>query len=58
MTLNSPFSKSNRTFDLDDDNFDLIPVVYLEDRIKNYNDDETPEFEELNILCQNLFKEF
>ena len=57
MTLNSPFSKSNRTFDLDDDNFDLIPVVYLEDRIKNYNDDETPEFEELNILCQNLFKD-
>ena len=42
---------------LDDENLDLIPVVYLEDRIKNYNDDETPEFEELNILCQNLFKD-
>ncbi len=57
MTLNSPFSKSNRTFDFDDENLNLIPVVYLEGRISHYNDDETPEFEELNTLCQNLFQD-
>lgn len=57
MTLNSPFSKSNRTFDIDDENLNLIPVVYLENRIKNYNDDDTPEFNELNTLCQNLFQD-
>lgn len=57
MTLNSPLSKSDRTFDFDDDNLNLIPVVYLKERINHYNDDETPEFEELNTLCQNLFQD-
>lgn len=55
MTLNSPFSKSDRTFDFDDENLNVIPVVYLEGRINHYNDDDTPEFTELNLLCQNLF---
>jgi hypothetical protein len=55
MTLNSPFSKSDRTFDFDDENLNVIPVVYLEGRIQNYNDDDTPDFRELNTLCQNLF---
>ena len=55
MILNSPFSKSNRSFELDDENIDVIPVVYLEGRIQNYNDDETPDFNELDTLCQNLF---
>lgn len=57
MTLNSPFSKSNRTFDIDDENLNIVPVVYLEDRINKYNDDDTPDFEELNTLCQNLFQD-
>lgn len=55
MVLSSPFSKSDRTFDFDDENLNLIPVVYLEGRISNYNDDDTPDFTELNTLCQNLF---
>lgn len=57
MTLNSPFSKSDRTFDFDDENLNAIPVVYLEGRIQNYNDDDTPDFRELNTLCQNLFRD-
>ena len=57
MTLSSPFSKTDRTFDLDDENLNIIPVVYLEDRINHYNDDDTPEFNELNQLCQNLFQD-
>lgn len=57
MTLNSPFSKTDRTFDFDDENLNVIPVVYLEGRINHYNDDDTPEFEELNQLCQNLFQD-
>lgn len=56
MTLNSPSSKTDRTFDFDDENLNVIPVVYLEERIKHYNDDDTPEFNELNQLCQNLFQ--
>ena len=55
MILNSPFSKSDRSFDFDDENLNVIPVVYLEKRIKKYNDDDTPDFNELNTLCQNLF---
>ena len=57
MTLNSPFSKTDRTFDFDDENLNVIPVVYLEGRINHYNDDDTPEFNELNQLCQNLFQD-
>ena len=57
MILNSPFSKTDRTFDFDDESFNVIPVVYLEGRINHYNDDDTPEFNELNQLCQNLFKD-
>lgn len=57
MTLNSPFSKSDRTFDFDDENLNIIPIVYLEGRINHYNDDDTPEFNELNQLCQNLFQD-
>lgn len=57
LTLNSPFTKSNRTFDFDDENLNIIPVVYLQDRITQYNDDDTPEFSELNTLCQNLFQD-
>ena len=49
--------KSDRTFDFDDENLNVIPVVYLEGRINHYNDDDTPEFGELNQLCQNLFQD-
>lgn len=57
MTLNSPLSKSNRSFDFDAENLNIIPVVYLEGRINHYNDDDTPEFNELNQLCQNIFQD-
>lgn len=57
MTLRSPFSKTDRTFDFDDENLNVIPVVYLEGRINHYNDDDTPEFGELNQLCQNLIQD-
>lgn len=57
MTLHSPFAKSDRTFDFDDENLNAIPVVYLEGRIQNYNDDDTPDFRELNTLCLNLFRD-
>ena len=37
------------------DNLNLIPVVYLKDKIANYNDDETPDFKELNDYCKEIF---
>ena len=57
MTLRSPFSKTDRTFDFDDESLNVIPVVYLDGRINKFNEDDTPEFDELNNLCQNLFQD-
>lgn len=57
MILSDPISKSDRTFDLNDEELNVIPVVYLENRINHYNDDETPDFLELNTLCQNLLQD-
>ena len=55
IKLNSPFYNSDRTFNIDMDNLNLIPVVYLKDKIANYNDDETPDFKELNDYCKEIF---
>ena len=57
MTVKDSVSKSDRTFNLSDEEIDIIPVVYLENRIKRYNDDGTPNFVELNTLCQNLLQD-
>lgn len=57
MTVKDSMSKSDRTFDLNDEEIDIIPVVYLENRITQYNDDGTPNFVELNTLCQNLLQD-
>lgn len=56
MKLNSPYSKSDRSFEFDDENLDVIPVVYLENHINKHYDDDTPDFNELNQFCQTLFR--
>ena len=55
MTLNSKSTNSNNSFDIDDENLEVKPVVYLKERITKFNDDDTPNFDELNSYCQNLF---
>lgn len=57
MTVKDSVSKSDRTFDLNDEEIDIIPVVYLENRITQYNDDGTPNFGELNALCQSILRD-
>lgn len=57
VKLRSPYDNSDRTFELDNDTLDVVPVVYLEGRISKYNDDDTPDFEELNKLAKNLFND-
>lgn len=56
VTLNNLDTNSDRKFELDKENLEIIPVIYLEDKIKNYNEDDTPNYDELNNYCQNLFK--
>ncbi len=57
ITVNNPNSKMDRTFEFDDENFNLTPVVYLNEHIEKYNNDDTPDFYELNEYCQSLFQE-
>ena len=57
IKLRSPFDNSDRTFELDGDAMDIVPVVYLEDRIDKFNDDDTPDFDELDNLVKNIFKD-
>lgn len=57
MTIRNVTQKSDRTFDLDDDEVNIIPVVYLENHINNYYDDDTPNFDDLNTYCRKLFND-
>ena len=49
-------TNSTKQFEWNNRDMDLVPVVYLKDRVKIL-DDGTPEFTELNQFCQQLFKE-
>lgn len=57
-TLHTRNSDTNSTkqFEWNDRDMNLVPVVYLKDRVKIL-DDGTPEFIELDEFCQKLFKE-
>lgn len=49
-------TNSTKQFEWNDRDMNLVPVVYLKDRVKIL-DDGTPEFIELDEFCQKLFKE-
>ncbi|MDE5660734.1 MAG: hypothetical protein K2I28_07590 [Muribaculaceae bacterium] len=55
VKLRSPFDSSDRTFELDREGMDIVPVVYLDRRITKFNDDDTPDFDELDVLARNVF---
>lgn len=48
---------STITFDWNTKDEDFVPVVYLNGRIKHSNADGTPNFDELETLCLNYFKD-
>lgn len=53
----NPVDNSVRTFEWSTKDQDFVPVVYLDGRIKKYNGDGTPNFDELETLCKNYFKD-
>lgn len=55
--VRNPINKSNKTFEWNKKDNEFAPVVYLEGRIDNFNLDGTPDFKELEDLCQNLFND-
>lgn len=57
ITVKNTKSNMDRTFEFNDDEFNLTPVVYLDEHIEKYNNDDTPDFDELNKYCQSLFHE-
>lgn len=56
ITMRDMITKSDRTFNLSDEELNIVPVVYLKDRIVHYNDDDTPDFLELDALAKNLLQ--
>ena len=57
MILRSPISNSEKVFEMDDEMTDFVPVVFLDGRINDYNDDETPNFNSLDLLCKNYLRD-
>lgn len=56
--VNNPYSESDRSFEINSESIDdIVPVVYLDNRIKKYNDDNTPDFGELSEFCRKMFLE-
>lgn len=56
VSLKNPVDDSTKTFEWSVMDEDFVPVVYLDGRIKNTNPDDTPDFVELDELCQEYFK--
>lgn len=57
ISLLNPVDKSTKTFEWGLKDEEFVPVVYLDGRVQNSNPDDTPNFEELDKLCQNYFKD-
>lgn len=56
VTLNNTVSNSIRKFEWNSKDADFVPVIYLDGRISKFNDDDTPDFDELNTLCQEYLQ--
>lgn len=57
LTTKNPVDDSIRTFEWNSKDNDFVPVVYLEGRIQKYNSDETPDFADLDKLCQTYLND-
>lgn len=58
VKVNNPNAVSDRSFYFNKESIDdIVPVIYLDDKIKKYNDDDTPDFTEMNNFCHKIFKE-
>lgn len=57
VKLRSPFDNSDRSFELDGDALEIVPVVYIDGRISKFNNDDTPDFAELDRLTHNIFND-
>lgn len=55
VTTKNPVDNSIKSFEWSTKDEDFVPVVYLNGRISKYNDDGTPDFDELEVLCKNYF---
>jgi hypothetical protein len=57
VTTKNPVDNSTRTFEWNTKDENFVSVVYLDRRIAKLNDDGTPDFDELETLCKNYFKD-
>ena len=53
----NPVDNSTRTFEWSTRDENFVPVVYLDGRISKLNEDDTPNFDELEVLCKNYLRD-
>ena len=56
LTVKNPVDNSTRTFEWNNKDNDFVPVIYLKERMKKFNEDDTPNFVELEKLCINYLE--
>jgi hypothetical protein len=57
LITKNPVDNSTRTFEWNSKDNDFVPVVWLNGRISKLNEDDTPDFDELEKLCINYLKD-
>jgi hypothetical protein len=58
ITTINPVDNSTKIFEWNTKDAEFVPIVYLDGgRISNFNDDDTPDFFELERLCLNYLKD-
>jgi hypothetical protein len=57
MVAENSITDSKKTFEWNAKDNEFVPVIYLNGRISKFNLDGTPDFDELDELCKNYFKD-
>lgn len=57
MVAENSITDSKKTFEWSTKDNEFVPVIYLNGRVSKFNMDGTPDFDELDELCQNYFKD-
>jgi len=52
VATKNPVDNSTRTFEWNTKDEDFVPIIYLDGRVRT-NDDDTPDFDDLETLCRN-----
>lgn len=57
LNIENDVTNIKKTFEWNKRDNDFVPVVYINNRIEKKNEDGTPDFNELDEFCKNIFKD-